>query len=97
MVFIDRLISGIDLQSVAQRVLSIATETEARERRFFFLESKVKAIGMLLSRKINRLHKQRARLLERRPLTIMKRNPLLDPRDDKHVICNKRLSEAANA
>ena len=45
----------------------------------------------VLQRKIKQMERQRARLLSKKPLVIVKRNPLLDTRDEKHQKYNERL------
>jgi len=81
---IEKLIRSIDLESVAYKIATVQIKTNESEKRFYFLESRVRMLQEIMSRKIKHLERQRARMLSKKPLVIVKRNPLLDNRDDKH-------------
>jgi hypothetical protein len=69
------------------------TKVNGSEKRFFFLESRVRLIQDMLSKKIKRIQEDQERLLSMRPLNIriIKKNPLLDSRDFKHSLVNQKL------
>ena len=81
---IEKLISSIDMKSIAEKLANMQIKTNESEKRFYFLENRVKLLQEVLSRKIKQLERQRARMLSKKPLVIVKRNPLLDTRDEKH-------------
>lgn len=88
---IEKLIQSIDLQAISSKISGIQIKTNESEKRFYFLENRVKMLQEVLARKIKMLEKQRARMLSKKPLVIVKRNPLLDPRDDRHLKFNEKL------
>ncbi len=81
---IEKLIRSIDMKQIADKLLSMQIKTNESEKRFYFLENRVKMLQEVLTRKIKQLERQRARMLSKKPLVIVKRNPLLDTRDEKH-------------
>ena len=81
---IEKLIRAIDLEEIAKKIATVQIKTNESEKRFYFLESRVRMLQDMMTRKIKHLERQRARMLSKKPLVIVKRNPLLDNRDEKH-------------
>ena len=88
---IERLIKSINLLEINDKINNIHGKCNDNEKRFYFLENRVKMVQEILSRKIKMLEKQRQRQLTQKPLVIVKRNPLLDTRDEKHSKQNMKL------
>lgn len=90
---IEKLIRSIDLERISKKINQMQIKANEGEKRFYFLENRVKMIQELLARKVKMMEKQRARMLSKKPLLIVKRNPLLDPREARHIRQNQRLAD----
>ena len=82
---IEKLIKSIDLERVSKKIGLMQIKTNECEKRFYFLENRVNMVQEVLTRKVKMMERQRARMLSKKPLMIVKRNPLLDPRDERHT------------
>ena len=90
MALIEKLLRDIDLQNMSSRISNLHTTCNENEKRFYYVENRVKTIQEILARKIRALEKAQARVLQK-PLVIVRRNPLLDTRDEKHSKYNIKI------
>ena len=90
---VETLIQSINLDETNRQINFIKGKANEGEKRFYFLETKVKQMSVVLAQKIKKIEMQREKLLTSRPLEvrIVKKNPLLDSRDFKHSLVNKKL------
>lgn len=89
---IEKLINGVNLKSLSEKARMMHTKSYENEKRFYFIENKVKLVSDILARKIRMIEKEREANLRKKPLIIVKRNPLLDTRDEKHSKMHEKLS-----
>eukprot|EP00347_Sterkiella_histriomuscorum_P012789 403367218 len=93
---IEKLISQLNIDQLSQKVTSTISRTNESEKRFYFLENKMKVMNTILDQRIAQLQKDKERILQERPLIIVRRNPLLDDRDSRHCKWNENLLFSSN-
>lgn len=60
---IEKLISQIDMNRVNEKLGQAIDRTNETEKRFYFLENKVKVMGAILQDKIKKLQQEKERIL----------------------------------
>jgi hypothetical protein len=74
---IEQLVSNLDFPTVAGRLSRVHEQSSAYEKRFYFLENRVKMVAEIVQRRLKTLERQKQRMLVHKPL-VVKKNPLLD-------------------
>jgi hypothetical protein len=87
---IQGLTSNMNLEAMTAKLTTAQMRSQQIEKRYYFLETRVKMVSEVIVRRLKVLEKEKERMLQSKQL-IIKKNPLLDNRDNQHNIVNKRL------
>lgn len=88
---IESLVQQIDYSQLAGRVAVMHQESSDAEKRFYFLENRVKMVGEIVTRRFKQMEKARQRMTRQQPVMVI-RNPLLEyKREDAHKGANLKL------
>jgi hypothetical protein len=80
----------MNIHLVAQKLTVTMQRQQQYEKRFYFLESRVKMVSEVIMRRLKVLEQEKERMLRSKQL-VVKKNPLLDQRDDIHSRQNEKL------
>jgi hypothetical protein len=80
----------MNIHLVAQKLTVTMQRQQLYEKRFYFLESRVKMASEVIMRRLKVLEQEKERMLRSKQL-VVKKNPLLDQRDDIHSRQNEKL------
>ena len=83
---IEHYIASVDLERMKAGIVSLRQETKDLSSRFYMIESRVKTIEEMLTKKCQVLEQEKEKALRQKPLVIRKRS--VAPKND-HVERNK--------
>lgn len=78
------MVQGMNIQVIAQKLTLTLSRQQQYEKRFYFLESRVKMVSEVIMRRLRVLEQDKERMLQSKQL-VVKKNPLLDLRDQVHT------------
>lgn len=80
----------MNIELLSQKLKVTLAKQEQYDKRFYFLETRVKMVSEVIIKRLKVLEQEKERMLQSKQLVI-KKNPLLDQRDDLHSKQNEKL------
>jgi hypothetical protein len=90
---IEGMVKELDFSNLGGSAALLNEESVDAEKRFYFLENRVKMVTDIVTKRWMQMEKARLRMIaaQKKPIVKVKKNPLLDTRDEGHNKMNQRL------